>query len=118
VTPWARHDLGEVPDGHYLGIDPGLGGGGLGDVDDGAVGQHRHGAALAPDRCVIAHEATLTSGFGAELAALVQETCFYHLEAPIVRVLADIGELDDAEAHGQPSSAARRARPTRSGPGK
>ena len=37
-------------------------------------------------RCVIAHEATLTSGFGAELAALVQESCFYHLEAPIVRV--------------------------------
>src|ERR1700758_232423 len=37
-------------------------------------------------RCVIVHEATLTSGFGAELDALVQETCFYHLEAPIVRV--------------------------------
>ena len=27
-------------------------------------------------RCVIVHEATLTSGFGAELAALVQEHCF------------------------------------------
>ena len=37
-------------------------------------------------RCVIVHEATLTSGFGAELAALVQEHCFYHLEAPIIRV--------------------------------
>jgi 2-oxoisovalerate dehydrogenase E1 component beta subunit len=37
-------------------------------------------------RCVIIHEATRTSGFGAELAALVQETCFYHLEAPIERV--------------------------------
>ena len=37
-------------------------------------------------RCVIVHEATLTSGFGAELAALVQEHCFYHLEAPVVRV--------------------------------
>ena len=35
-------------------------------------------------RCVVVHEATLTSGFGAELSALVQETCFYHLEAPVV----------------------------------
>jgi 2-oxoisovalerate dehydrogenase E1 component beta subunit len=37
-------------------------------------------------RCVIVHEATRTSGFGAELAALVQEHCFYRLEAPIERV--------------------------------
>src|SRR5690606_9741682 len=37
-------------------------------------------------RCEIVHEATLTSGFGAELAALVQETCFYRLETPIRRV--------------------------------
>ena len=37
-------------------------------------------------RCVIVHEATRTSGFGAELAALVQEHCFWHLEAPIGRV--------------------------------
>jgi 2-oxoisovalerate dehydrogenase E1 component beta subunit len=37
-------------------------------------------------RCVVVHEATLTSGFGAELVSLVQEHCFYSLEAPIVRV--------------------------------
>jgi len=37
-------------------------------------------------RCMIVHEATRTSGFGAELSALVQEHCFYHLEAPIARV--------------------------------
>ena len=37
-------------------------------------------------RCLILHEATRTAGFGAELAALVQERCFYHLEAPIERV--------------------------------
>ena len=37
-------------------------------------------------RCVIVHEATRTSGFGAELAATVQELCFYSLEAPIERV--------------------------------
>ena len=37
-------------------------------------------------RCVVVHEATKTGGFGAELAALVQERCFYALEAPVVRV--------------------------------
>lgn len=37
-------------------------------------------------RCVIVHEATRTSGFGAELSAVVQERCFHALEAPIVRV--------------------------------
>ncbi len=37
-------------------------------------------------RCMIVHEATRTSGFGSELSALVQERCFYHLEAPIERV--------------------------------
>jgi 2-oxoisovalerate dehydrogenase E1 component beta subunit len=37
-------------------------------------------------RCVIVHEATRTCGFGAELVALIQEHCFYHLEAPIERV--------------------------------
>jgi 2-oxoisovalerate dehydrogenase E1 component beta subunit len=37
-------------------------------------------------KCLIVHEATRTGGFGAELSALVQEHCFYHLEAPIERV--------------------------------
>jgi len=37
-------------------------------------------------RCLVAHEATRFSGFGAELTATVQEECFYHLEAPIERV--------------------------------
>jgi 2-oxoisovalerate dehydrogenase E1 component beta subunit len=37
-------------------------------------------------RCVVLHEATRTAGFGAELSALVQERCFYHLEAPVARV--------------------------------
>ena len=37
-------------------------------------------------KCMVLHEATRTSGFGAELAALVQERCFYHLEAPVERV--------------------------------
>jgi len=37
-------------------------------------------------RCLILHEATRTGGYGAELSALVQEHCFHHLEAPILRV--------------------------------
>lgn len=36
-------------------------------------------------RCVIAHEAPKTQGFGAELAALIMEHCFYSLEAPVKR---------------------------------
>jgi 2-oxoisovalerate dehydrogenase E1 component beta subunit len=37
-------------------------------------------------KCLVIHEATRTSGFGAELVALVQERCFYHLETPVERV--------------------------------
>jgi len=37
-------------------------------------------------RVVVAHEAPRTSGFGAELAAQIQEECFYALEAPIFRL--------------------------------
>jgi 2-oxoisovalerate dehydrogenase E1 component beta subunit len=117
VTPWSKHDLGEVPTGHYS-------------IPLGEAAVRREGsdctiltygtmvfvAAAAVDetgidaeiidlktllpldleritasvtktgRCVIVHEATLTSGFGAELCAVVQESCFYHLEAPIARV--------------------------------
>lgn len=37
-------------------------------------------------RCVIVHEAPRTLGFGAELAALITEHAFWHLEAPVMRV--------------------------------
>ncbi len=37
-------------------------------------------------RCLIAHEATRFSGYGAELTATIQEHCFWNLEAPIERV--------------------------------
>ncbi|RAY13629.1 alpha-ketoacid dehydrogenase subunit beta [Actinomadura craniellae] len=37
-------------------------------------------------RCVVAHEAPVFSGYGAELAARITERCFYHLSAPVLRV--------------------------------
>lgn len=37
-------------------------------------------------RALIVHEAPRTCGFGAELAATIQERALYHLEAPILRV--------------------------------
>ena len=37
-------------------------------------------------RCVIAHEATRFGGYGGELSATIQEECFWHLQAPILRV--------------------------------
>lgn len=37
-------------------------------------------------RCIILHEASRFGGFGGELAALVQERCFWALKSPIERV--------------------------------
>ena len=37
-------------------------------------------------RCVVVHEAPVTAGLGAEIAARVTQECFYHLEAPVQRV--------------------------------
>ncbi len=37
-------------------------------------------------RCVVAHEAPVYGGLGAEIAARVTEQCFYQLEAPVLRV--------------------------------
>ena len=37
-------------------------------------------------RCIVAHEATRFGGFGGEILATIQEECFWHLEAPILRV--------------------------------
>ena len=117
VTPWSKHELGEVPDGHYtiaLGKAairrPGsavtvLAYGTMVYVAQAAAEETGIDAevidlrTLLPldldtivasvkktGRCVVVHEATLTSGFGAELVSLVQENCFYHLEAPVARV--------------------------------
>jgi 2-oxoisovalerate dehydrogenase E1 component beta subunit len=37
-------------------------------------------------RCVVVHEAVMTGGLGAEIAARVSQECFYQLEAPVLRV--------------------------------
>jgi 2-oxoisovalerate dehydrogenase E1 component beta subunit len=37
-------------------------------------------------RCVVVHEAPVTGGLGAEIAARVTQECFYQLEAPVLRV--------------------------------
>jgi pyruvate dehydrogenase E1 component beta subunit len=36
-------------------------------------------------RCIVVHEGPRTLGMGAEIAALVQEHAFWHLEAPVLR---------------------------------
>jgi len=37
-------------------------------------------------RLVVVHEAPVFFGSGAEIAARITERCFYHLEAPVLRV--------------------------------
>ena len=37
-------------------------------------------------RCVVVHEAPVTGGLGAEIAARVTQECFYQMEAPVLRV--------------------------------
>ncbi|MFC4377633.1 alpha-ketoacid dehydrogenase subunit beta [Nocardia halotolerans] len=37
-------------------------------------------------RLIIVHEAPVFAGLGAEIAARITERCFYHLEAPVLRV--------------------------------
>jgi pyruvate dehydrogenase E1 component beta subunit len=37
-------------------------------------------------RVVVVHEAPVTLGMGAEIAALISEHCFYSLESPVLRV--------------------------------
>ncbi|MEU8897110.1 alpha-ketoacid dehydrogenase subunit beta [Nocardia sp. NPDC048505] len=37
-------------------------------------------------RLIVVHEAPVSGGLGAEIAARITERCFYHLEAPVLRV--------------------------------
>ena len=41
---------------------------------------------LKTRRCLIVHEDNLTAGFGAEIAAMLAERAFFHLDAPIERL--------------------------------
>ena len=45
------------------------------------------------NRCVVAHEAIVRMGFGAEVAAVVQERAFDYLDAPVERVGARFAPL-------------------------
>ncbi|MDT9086521.1 transketolase C-terminal domain-containing protein, partial [Escherichia coli] len=45
-----------------------------------------HESVRRTGRAVVVHEASRTLGLGAEIAARVQEECFYSLEAPVLRV--------------------------------
>jgi len=44
------------------------------------------GSAKRTRRCLIVHEDLLTGGFGAEIAAVVAESCFFDLDAPVSRL--------------------------------
>jgi pyruvate dehydrogenase E1 component beta subunit len=45
------------------------------------------------NRCVVAHEAVVRMGFGAEVAAVVQEKAFDYLDAPVERVGAKFAPM-------------------------
>lgn len=117
VTPWSKHEAGEVPEEYYaLPLGKAAVRREGGEVTVLAYGTMVYVAEAAAEetgvdaeiidlrtilpldleaieasvrktgRCVIVHEATKTCGFGAELMAVVAEGCFYHLEAPVLRV--------------------------------
>jgi 2-oxoisovalerate dehydrogenase E1 component beta subunit len=50
-------------------------------------------------RCVVAHEAPLTMGYGAELSAMIMERCFLHLEAPVYRCAGFDTPFSNAHEH-------------------
>jgi pyruvate/2-oxoglutarate/acetoin dehydrogenase E1 component len=58
-------------------------------LDEGAIIE----SVKKTNRCVVAHEAVTRMGFGAEVAALVQEQAFDWLDAPIERVGATFTPL-------------------------
>ncbi len=51
-------------------------------LDEGAIAR----SVRKTSRCVVAHEAVVRMGFGAEISAVVQERAFDYLDAPVERV--------------------------------
>ena len=49
---------------------------------------------------MVTHEAPLTAGFAAEIAATVQSECFLNLEAPVMRVSCSRAALSRGAANG------------------
>jgi pyruvate dehydrogenase E1 component beta subunit len=45
-----------------------------------------HASVRKTGRAVVAHEAHVNLGMGSEIAARITEQCFFHLEAPVLRV--------------------------------
>ncbi len=56
----------------------------LSPLDDAAI----RASVEKTGRAIVVHEAVRSGGLGAEIAARIQETCFYSLEAPVLRVTA------------------------------
>ena len=52
------------------------------------------------NRCVVAHEAIVRMGFGAEVAAVVQEQAFDYLDAPVQRVGAKLALMRQLRPRG------------------
>ena len=50
-------------------------------------------------RAVVLHEAAKRLGYGAEIAATIQEECFWHLDQPVVRIAAQ----EHPDAHQPPA---------------
>ena len=51
-------------------------------------------------RAVVLHEAAKRMGYGAEIAATIQEECFWHLDQPVVRIAAKNTPTPDQPAAG------------------
>ena len=54
----------------------------LSPLDDAAI----RASVEKTGRAIVVHEAARSGGLGAEIAARIQESCFYSLEAPVLRV--------------------------------